>query len=132
MNYDTFIDLVARRAQVPAERAVDLSRATLETLNDRLTAGEALDLAAQLPKPLQGLLRPPDEEADAFGADEFVRRVGDRADVDEAMARDGVRVLFGTLHEAVPGGQFDEVMAELPADYRILLEPVLEPGAHRR
>ncbi|MFB9236509.1 DUF2267 domain-containing protein [Plantactinospora siamensis] len=123
MNYDTFVELVARRARVNDEEAVQLSRATLETLTDRLTAGEALDLAAQLPLPLQGLLRPPDEEAELFDAAEFARRVAERAGVTEPAARDAVRALFETLHEAVTGDEFDELVAGLPDDYQALIEP---------
>ncbi|ASW54988.1 DUF2267 domain-containing protein [Plantactinospora sp. KBS50] len=123
MNYDTFVDLVSRRARVPSEQAVELSRATLETLNDRLTAGEALDLAAQLPLPLQGLLRPPDEQAEHFDAAEFARRVAERAGVTEPAARDAVRALFETLHEAVTGDEFNELVARLPDDYQAMIEP---------
>jgi uncharacterized protein (DUF2267 family) len=131
MNYDTMIDLVARRADVPSERAVDLTRATLEALNDRLTAGEALDLAAQLPKPLQGLLRPPDETAEVFAADELVRRVGRHAGVDAPTAETGVRAVFATLHEALPGGEFDELTSQLSADFRDLIQPMPAPVSRR-
>ncbi|MFG1954518.1 DUF2267 domain-containing protein [Micromonospora sp. NPDC048830] len=131
MNYDTFIDLVARRARVDSERAVELTRATLETLAERLTGGEVLDLAAQLPKPLQLVLRPsPDTEAaDRFGAAEFVARTGQRAGLDERSARGAVQAVFVTLREAITGGEFDDVVVQLPRDYRDMVEPALAPGA---
>lgn len=134
MNYDTFVDQVAQRAGVSSARAVELSRATLETLAERLTGGEALDLAAQLPKPLQLLLRksPSTEHAERFGAAEYVARVGQRADVDQAAARAAIRAVFVTLREAVSGGEFDDVVTQLPRDYRDLVEPVLAPGATLR
>jgi uncharacterized protein (DUF2267 family) len=124
MNYDTFIDEVSRRAGVGSEQAVAFTRATLETLTDRLTAGEALDLAAQLPKPLQVAMRHRAEGAERIGLGEFVRRVAERAGVDDAVATNGVRAVFTTLREAVTGGEFDDLLAELPRDFALLAEPV--------
>jgi uncharacterized protein (DUF2267 family) len=40
--------------------------ATLETLNERITGGEARDLAAQPPEEIQPALRPKAEEAEHF------------------------------------------------------------------
>ncbi|SBT41450.1 DUF2267 domain-containing protein [Micromonospora narathiwatensis] len=134
MNYETFVDKVAQRARTSPERAVGLTRATLETLAERLTGGEVLDLAAQLPRPLQRILKPhPDTEAaDRFGAAEFIARVGQRAGVDGNAARNAVRAVFTTLREAVTGGEFDDVVVQMPRDYRDMVEPALAPGAMRR
>ncbi|WP_319460968.1 DUF2267 domain-containing protein [Micromonospora sp. RTP1Z1] len=134
MNYDTFVDQVAQRTRAPSERAVELTRATLETLAERLTGGELLDLAAQLPKPLQLVLKPSPgtEAADRFGAAEFVARVGQRAGIDENAARDAIRAVFTTLREAVSGGEFDDIVVQLPRDYRDMVEPALAPGATLR
>lgn len=134
MNYDTFVDQVAQRTRTSPERAVELTRATLETLAERLTGGEVLDLAAQLPKPLQLVLKPCPriEAADRFGAAEFVARVGQRAGVDENVARDGVRAVFITLREAVTGGEFDDLVTQMPRDYRDMVEPALAPNATLR
>ncbi|MER5338151.1 DUF2267 domain-containing protein [Micromonospora sp. NPDC002717] len=134
MNYDTFVDQVARRTHMSSEQAVALTRATLETLADRLTGGEVLDLAAQLPKPLQVVMkpRPRTESADRFGAAEFVARVAVRAGIDESAARDAARAVFITLREAITGGEFDDVATQLPRDYRILVEPAMAPGATLR
>ncbi|MEH0936113.1 DUF2267 domain-containing protein [Micromonospora psammae] len=131
MNYDTFVDQVARRTQVDSERAVQLTHAILETLAERLTGGEALDLAAQLPAPLQMVLKPSPrtESADRFGSAEFLARVGRRAGVDEPAAREAVRAVFTTLREALTGGEFDDMATQLPRDYRKLVEPALAPGA---
>ncbi|WP_422733561.1 DUF2267 domain-containing protein [Micromonospora sp. WMMD558] len=134
MNYDTFIDRVAQRTRTPSEQAVELTRATLETLAERLTGGEVLDLAVQLPRPLQLVLKPgPDNEsAQRVGAAEFVTRVAARAHVDESTARDAVRAVFTTLREAISGGEFDDVVVQLPRDYRDMVEPALAPGATLR
>ncbi|MEH0830157.1 MULTISPECIES: DUF2267 domain-containing protein [unclassified Micromonospora] len=131
MNYDTFVDQIARRTRTGSERAVELTHATLETLAERLTGGEVLDLAIQLPTPLQLVLKPSPslEAAQRFGAAEFVARVGQRAGVDEAAARKAVQAVFCTLREAVTGGEFDDLVTQLPRDYREMVEPALTPGA---
>ncbi|WP_446214097.1 DUF2267 domain-containing protein [Micromonospora sp. IBSANI012] len=131
MNYDTFVDQVARRTHCGSERAVQLTHATLETLAERLTGGEVLDLASQLPAPLQLVLKPGPsiEAAQRFGAGEFVARVAQRAGIDETAAREAVRAVFITLREALSGGEFDDVVTQLPRDYRQMVEPALTPGA---
>lgn len=132
MNYDTFIDTVAQRVGVSSDEAVVHTRATLETLADRLTGGEALDLAAQLPKPLQDQLRPRTETAERFGLDEFLRRVCERAGVDESQARNAARAVFTTLREAVTGGEFDDIRSQLPEDFNDLVGPATMRGGAPR
>ena len=68
MDYATFTRAAAQRAGVPEETAERLEHATLRTLADRISGGEAKDLAAQLPGPLQEDLHPPREDAEAFAA----------------------------------------------------------------
>ncbi|WP_328346120.1 DUF2267 domain-containing protein [Micromonospora sp. NBC_00421] len=130
MNYDTFVDQVARRIRTGPDRAVVLVHATLATLAERLTGGEVLDLATQLPAPLRLALRPgpSTEAADRFDAAEFVARVAQRADLDETAAREAVRAVFVTVREAVSGGEFDDLVIRFPRDYRDLVEPALAPG----
>ncbi|MCW3818121.1 DUF2267 domain-containing protein [Micromonospora sp. DR5-3] len=134
MQYLTFVDRVARRTGASEERAAELTGATLETLAERLTGGEVLDLAAQLPKALQRMLKPHPrtEAAERFGAAEFVARVARRADVDENAARDTIRAVFTTLREAISGGEFQDVAVQLPRDYRDIVEPALAPAPARR
>lgn len=134
MHYLTFVSRVARLTGTSEDRAATLTGATLETFAERLTGGEVLDLAAQLPKPLQGLLSPypRDEAAERFGAAEFVARVARRADCDENTARDAVRAVFVTMREAIRGGEFQEVVVQFPRDYRDMVEPALAPAAVNR
>ena len=58
MDYATFTRTTAERAGVPEETAERIEHATLRTLADRISGGEAQDLAAQLPARLQDDLRP--------------------------------------------------------------------------
>jgi uncharacterized protein (DUF2267 family) len=117
MRYEAFLGAVSQRASIPSSRAERATRATLETLAERLTSGESLDLAAQLPKPMSTALRPPTEAAQKFGADEFVRRVADRIGSDERQARNVVRAVFATMRESISSGEFDDILAQLPRDF---------------
>jgi uncharacterized protein (DUF2267 family) len=121
MEQDEFITKVGQRADVSLEAAGMLATATLQTLAERISGGEAEDLAAQLPTELKALLMGAEEPAQAFGADEFVRRVADRAGTDPDRATTGVRAVFATLREAVSRGEFDEITSQLPKDLRALV-----------
>lgn len=78
-----------------------LTRATLQTLAERLTGGEAEDVAAQLPMQMkEWLLSHATPAAEKFGVDEFVRRVSDKANVTPEDARRGARAVFVTLRAA--------------------------------
>jgi uncharacterized protein (DUF2267 family) len=118
MNYDEFIGRVADGVGVGRSEAEKLTRAVLTTLGERITGGEARDLAAQLPIPLQNPLLPAEEEAEAFDFVEFVRRVADRAGSDVNTAGMAIDVVFDTLRDAVTPGEFDDVLSQLPDDFK--------------
>jgi uncharacterized protein (DUF2267 family) len=124
VDYPTFIKTEAEKAGLPKDQAENLAHATLRTLADRITGGEAKDLAAQLPQPLKADLQKPREEAEAFDVDEFVRRVSQRAHVDENTARTGAMATMTTVREAVTPGEFDDITSQLPQDYRELVGPM--------
>ena len=124
MDYATFTRTTADRAGLPEETAERIEHAMLRTLADRISGGEAEDLAAQLPAPLQDDLRPPREEAEGFGVDEFVRRVAERGDVGRDEARTGAAAVLTTVREAVTPGEFDDVLSQLPQEYRELVGPM--------
>jgi uncharacterized protein (DUF2267 family) len=134
VEYRQFIDLVRKRTDVSGSRRIDgmplnptetaeiLTRATLEVLAQRISGGQARDLAAHLPPELADALQPEHEKAEAFDLEVFIQRVADRALVDFDTARAGVRAVFETLREAVPGDEFRDVVSELPREYTALLE----------
>jgi uncharacterized protein (DUF2267 family) len=101
------------------------TQATLETLAERLTAGEADDVAAQLPAEVkQPLVRTPKAAAEPFGRDELIRRIARRAGVDETDAARDARAVMTTLREALTETEFDQMMAQLPDDFWLLVGPV--------
>ncbi|MEN3343474.1 MAG: hypothetical protein V7635_50 [Arthrobacter sp.] len=126
MQFDQFADLVAQRSNLDRDRARALTDATLKTLSERITGGEARDLAAQLPKELKASLESAQEPAEAFSVDEFVRRVAERTGLDENAARDGARAVMVTIREAVAGGEWDDITSQLPTEYSELTGPIIK------
>ena len=134
MDHDQFIELVLEPVRVPASRRLDempltdaemaetLIRATLQVLAQRISGGEARDIARQLAPPLDEWLQPESEKAEPFDLEVFVQRVAHRALVDFDAARAGVRAVFRTLREAVTGAEFQDVLAQLPREYAALLD----------
>jgi uncharacterized protein (DUF2267 family) len=121
MKQDEFMTKVGQRADVSLETADALTAATLQALAERISGGEAKDLAAQLPAELKPHLTGADEPAQRFGAEEFVRRVAERAATDPDRARTGVRAVFTTIRESVTSGEIDDITAQLPKDFAELV-----------
>ena len=73
-----FIALVCERTGLDRAGGEQAAQATLTTLAERITNEEAGHLASQLPQELQPPLESPGGTGEPFGADEFLRRVGER------------------------------------------------------
>src|SRR3954447_5793200 len=117
MTYDEILQRVADRAGVSREEADSVTRAVGRTLSERLGPKEARDTASQLPKPLHDEFQP-GEFAQVFDAGDFVRRVAERAGIDDvAVARERARAVFVAFQEAVQPGEFEDWETELTTDY---------------
>lgn len=119
MRYDEFIGHVQLRAglssRAEAERA---TRATLETLAERLVGGEAHDLASQLPPELAHFLQLPDAGIGVkLTLNEFFALVSEREGVDLEDSTLHARVVIGVLTEAVSMGEIKDVRVQLPAAF---------------
>ena len=133
MNCSEFVDSVARRSGVPPSQAEVLTRATLQTLAERLTAGEARDLAEQLPRELRDDLRQAQGGAEPFGLAEFIERVSTRAGVAASLVDKSLPAVFKTICKDVTSDEFDDVLAQLPEEFGDVREPVgARAGAQRR
>lgn len=124
VKYDEFIETVSQRANISPDEAIVLTRATLETLSERISGDVARDLAAQLPRALQAALLAARRSSERFRVEEFVRRVSERAVLDTPLAWEGTRAVVTTLRDAVSDGELDDVIIQLPKDFRELLTPV--------
>jgi uncharacterized protein (DUF2267 family) len=122
MQYDELIALVAERAGLFKGDAIDLTRATLATLADRIGGGAVRELAAHLPGPLQDALLPTTEEAEAFSFEEFINRVAERTRRKSIVSESAVAAVMATLRDAVTPGEFDDILSQLPKDFHRLAE----------
>src|SRR5918912_3511712 len=111
VQYEDFLNNKVQDRIGPADpdetrRAVT---ANLSTLSERISGGEAKDLAAQLPEELKEPIQRSGEEAEGFSFEEFLQRVGEREGADTDAARDHASAVITVLGEAVTGGQLDDV-----------------------
>jgi uncharacterized protein (DUF2267 family) len=117
VDHREFIESVQKRANVCEDEPERLTRATMTVLADRITGGEAEDLAAQLPRGVRDYLASGREGAEKFDLEEFIRRVSERAGVDVETATQGVRAVLSTVRRAVTSGEFEDVLAQLPKEF---------------
>jgi uncharacterized protein (DUF2267 family) len=120
MDDDDFITIVAEDLLVDRDEAERATQATLEVLAERLSAGQARDLAAQLPPRVAAWLAT-SGGPDPFGLDEFLRRIADRLGLDDPTAERYARAVFAALAEAVTRDELKDMAAELPKDFAPLL-----------
>lgn len=102
-----------------AEHATVATRATLSVLGQRLAGNEPADLAAQLPPAIAEAL-PAAGGGERFGVEEFYRRVADaegRGCTQDA-AREHARAVIATVKQGVTAGEFDDLVSQLPSEYR--------------
>jgi uncharacterized protein (DUF2267 family) len=121
VKYDQMVSAVDERAglgdRAEAERTL---RVVVQALSDRLLGDEADDLLAQLPEPLKSEISVA-PAADPMNPKEFLERVGRDLGLPEEEARDRVRAVFSTLHDAVTEGEWEEVVGQLDRKYAELI-----------
>jgi uncharacterized protein (DUF2267 family) len=122
MQTEEFLGQVQSKARLATlGEAMRATRATLETLAERLGPDEARHLAAQLPHEIQlflsdaGLPMP-----ERFSSDEFLLRVCAREGIDLPVSTHHARAVIDVLTHAVPPGEAIDVLERLPDDYRRL------------
>jgi uncharacterized protein (DUF2267 family) len=129
MDRNTFLRKVEERVGCDARRAEGLTFAVFQELRDRLTAGEAADVHAQLPralKPLWEFLDRPGRRVRKLHEPEFLSEVRLIASLpDEVEAERAVVAVFATLQELLgsPSGTEGEawdVLSQLPKDLKKL------------
>ncbi|MBC6446149.1 DUF2267 domain-containing protein [Actinokineospora xionganensis] len=95
-----------------SDQADVATHATLEVLACRLKGGDVpAGIAEALPSVTQG---------EEFGLEEFYRRVAEAEGETSAQgpAREHARAVIAALKSGVSEGDFDDLAARLPADYR--------------
>jgi uncharacterized protein (DUF2267 family) len=120
LSQDDVLEIVEQEARTDHEGAQRAVRAVLETLAERIAAGEARDVAAQLPPELAPWVATT-TGPERFDVDEFLRRVAERAETDLDGAERDARAVFAALGRVLSPDELDDVVAELPKDYAPLL-----------
>lgn len=124
MNYKEFIGQVQNRLELPEfGQAVRATRAVLQTLGERLQAGEATDLASPLPMEVDRYLAHA-EHGQRFDYQEFLDRVAERGGTDPADANYHAQQVLAIVAEIVPPGNIEKVQNQLPDDYAPLFEHI--------
>lgn len=124
MNYTEFIQAVAAKPKISPAQAEPITRATLQTLAERITGGQARDLASQLPEELKAsVTSSAGVNPEPFGLPEFLERVQARAAVDLQAATDGARAVLDTLREKISAKEYGDVVDQLPQDFWQLTGP---------
>jgi uncharacterized protein (DUF2267 family) len=121
---EEFVGRVQQRTGLASSREAEAAtRATLITLGEYLSGGEALDLASQLPQGLkEHLRRQPPDRSEIFSLNDFVQRVGEIEGVgfEEALAH--ARAAMGVLQEAVSRSEMEDVRRQFPSQFAPLFE----------
>ncbi|WP_330177229.1 DUF2267 domain-containing protein [Streptomyces sp. NBC_01498] len=132
MHHDEMIGKIQALARLPDRGSTErATRAVLRTLGERLPAGLADHVAAQLPPDLAACLRRPAESAAAGGRDTgsgerfdlvaFTGRVSDRAGTGEDAALRESAAVLEVLDAALSPELMDKIAAALPVDIGALL-----------
>lgn len=123
MDHDTFIGQVQARARLDGGGAAEAAtRATLETLAERIPATLADHLAAQLPHEIGEHLRRVATAVDQpvtgarMAAHEFFDRVAERAGADQPRATFEARCVMEVVGEATEGNIVGKVRQALDDD----------------
>ena len=118
MQAREFLGQVQSKAHLASlDAAQRATRATLETLAERLGPSESRQLGAQLPREIQEYLLLDTEETAGFSSDEFLGRVSEREGVDLPESTHHALAVIEVLGRAVPPTEMIDVLDRLPADY---------------
>lgn len=122
MKYEEFITHVQSLAQSNArEEAESATRATLETLKERVPVDEANELAAELPQELGQCLQGREgTTSESFNLQEFISRVSQRENIAPTTTAIHVRAVFAVLQNAINPEKFAKFHAHFSHDYEEL------------
>jgi putative intracellular protease/amidase/uncharacterized protein (DUF2267 family) len=130
-DHQAFTKTVAELAGIDGDTAERATEATLRTLGERISEGEAKDLARHLPDSLAGLIVQPGD-AQGFPADEFFRRVAEREGTDPETAERHAAAVVAALARREGRKELHDMISQLPRELRDRLLSMAQPGAAQR
>ena len=121
MQFDDFLTRVQEQARLDTrDDAIRITQAVLETLGERLDRKVRNGVEAQLPDELKEFLVARAEHSDQYDLEQFYNRVGARADLKYVDATEQTREVLAVLREAIPEGEIEDILEDLPPEYRKL------------
>jgi uncharacterized protein (DUF2267 family) len=127
VSHEGFNKDVAEAAGIDPDAAERAIEATLITLGDRISHGEAEDVAARLPDELGRLIDRPGP-AQPMDADEFFRRVAEREGTDPETAERHAAAVIAAMARRVGRKELHDMLSQLSRDLRDRLGAT--PAAH--
>jgi uncharacterized protein (DUF2267 family) len=124
----TFLTRVEQSGGLRPDIAQRAAQATLRTLAERITGGEARDIALFLPRELRPLLEETPEQAEGFDLDELVRRVAELGGLHGQAAARALDAVLETLAVRLSAGEVEDLAGELPG----VVRPALRRGLAER
>lgn len=123
MEFVRFIEKVESRIESPDPGEAELAvTATFETLGERISGGEASDIAAQLPEELKGPLQAATGDPESFGLENFFERVAGKIGVSKNKATEQASAVMAVLGQAITSGELRDVRSQLPREFHPLLQ----------
>jgi uncharacterized protein (DUF2267 family) len=117
--------MVAEHAGLREDGARRATEAVLETLAERIAAGEVRDLmlwlSVELHEPLRRAMAESGGVATRLPLDRFLNRVAEREGVELDQAAVHTRAVFAALREILPDQELRDITDQLPKDYDALL-----------
>jgi uncharacterized protein (DUF2267 family) len=122
VKYDQFVSVVRDRGEYgSAAEAATVAKSVLRVFAGRIDPGEADDLAAQLPAPLDEAVRSGTQDAaDGYGVEEFCRRIARRTGARPSTAEWDASAVLSTVADAITGGELNQLLTQLPSGYATL------------
>ncbi|QSJ15781.1 DUF2267 domain-containing protein [Nostoc sp. UHCC 0702] len=122
MEYDEFITHVQSLAQSNSrEEAQRATRATLETIKERIPGDEAKVLAEKLPQQLGEYLQGREgDSGESFNLQEFIARTSQKENIEPTTTAIHVRAVFAVLQNALNPEIFASFQALFPHNYEEL------------
>lgn len=121
LGSENFVEAVADHGDLSKTHARSASEATLSVLGERLSKGEAEDVAEYLPDRAADWLVP-DEPARAldYDYDELLAHVADEENISTERAERHVDAVTDVLAETVGESEFENMASQLPETYEPL------------
>jgi uncharacterized protein (DUF2267 family) len=119
-EYEQLIKTIQHKAEISWDEAERAAEATLTTLADRLSAGQARDIAGELPEEARRWLVGHDG-AEPFDVEEFLRRVAEREGTDVGTAERHASAVFEAIRRNISRQELHDMLSELPKSFGRLL-----------